>query len=178
MRKLLAVAALFLATSAHAATSGFGATWANGIINNYLRSTAYGAFTTVYVGIGTGTAPTTDAGAQTAISTQECPPSSTSYQRVAVTSGTGAWAAPSAGATSNSSTLTFPAPTGNWCSGATYCTWYFITDAQCTSATVCGNGNVLWWGTLTANKNVNSGDARHGPVARRAGGHWLGHVHA
>ena len=158
-RSLIAIAALSLASSATAATTGFGNTWANGIINNYLRSTAYSAFTNVYVGLGTGTAPTTNAGAQTALGSQEVTPSSTGYQRVAVASGTGAWASPTTGNSSNSAAITFPSPTGNWCSGTTYCTWYFVADVQCTSSSVCGNGNVLLWGTLTNQKNVNTGDA-------------------
>lgn len=85
-----------------------------------------------------------------------------SYARVSITSGPGAtgWSGttsvgqtttPSAGntgTTSNNGVVTFPAPTANWGT----ITGFGIFDAV-------SGGNLLIFGTLTANKTVNNGDA-------------------
>lgn len=76
-----------------------------------------------------------------------------SYARVACNPLDGNWAAISGnnGTTSNVSAITFPAPTANW-NGGSAITHFAIYDA--TSA-----GNMLFYGTLTASKIVQNGDA-------------------
>lgn len=81
-----------------------------------------------------------------------------SYARVQVVSGTTTFANTQAsgtgassgtgGTTSNSSTITFPAPTGNWGS----VTHFGVYDAS-------SAGNLLIHGALTTAKTVNNGDA-------------------
>lgn len=82
-----------------------------------------------------------------------------SYARVAVTSSLANWAGTQAaasttassgtgGTTSNNAAITFPAPTANW----GVITGFEIYDAA-------SAGNPLAYGTLTASKTVNNGDA-------------------
>lgn len=81
-----------------------------------------------------------------------------SYARVAVTTGTSAFANTQAsgtgastgtgGTTSNSNAITFPAPTANWGSVTHFGVW----DAS-------SGGNLLIHGALTTPKTVNNGDA-------------------
>ena len=81
-----------------------------------------------------------------------------SYARVAVTSSLANWAGTQAaasttvstgtnGTTSNNGAVTFPAPTAAW----GVATSYAVFDAA-------AGGNMLFYGTLTAPKTVNSGD--------------------
>ena len=82
-----------------------------------------------------------------------------SYARVAVSSALANWAGTQAaasttassgtsGTTSNNGAITFPAPTANW--GVV--THFAIYDASTA-------GNMLIYGTLTASKTINNGDA-------------------
>jgi hypothetical protein len=82
-----------------------------------------------------------------------------SYARVAVTSSLANWAGTqgagttvassgTSGTTSNNNAITFPAPTANW--GTVVGLGVF--DAA-------SGGNELWYGSLTTNKTVNSGDS-------------------
>jgi hypothetical protein len=104
---------------------------------------------TLYVGLFTS-APT-DTGGGTEVS-------GGAYARVAVTSGTTAWANTQAsgtgastgtgGQTSNSSSITFPTPSG--------ANWGTVTSFGLFDAST--SGNLLVYGDLTVNKTVNNGD--------------------
>ena len=105
----------------------------NQIIDHMLRAVAFTPPATVYVALFT--AAPTDAGGGTEVS-------GGAYARQAVT-----LSAASAGATSNSADITFPAATANW--GTVVALGLF--DAL----TV---GNLLMWTNLDVSKAVNSGD--------------------
>ncbi len=71
------------------------------------------------------------------------PPAANGYARQTVTFGSAA-----TGTTNNTGSVTFTA-TGDWPNAVTYLA---ITDAS-------SGGNLLWWGQLSAQKNVASGDS-------------------
>ena len=72
-----------------------------------------------------------------------------SYARVAVTNNATNWPGPTTnnGTVTNGATITFPAPTGNWGT--------VVGVAIYDAATA---GNQLFWGALTTNKTIPSGD--------------------
>jgi len=72
-----------------------------------------------------------------------------SYVRVAVTNSAANWPGPTTNnrTVTNGATITFPAPTANWGT--------IVGMAIYDAATL---GNELFWGALTTNKTVNSGD--------------------
>ncbi len=122
----------------------------NKIIDWLLRAQSYSPVATTYVALLT--AAPSDTGGGTEVS-------GGSYARVAITSGTTAWAGTQSagstsassgtgGTTSNNAAVTFPAPTGNW----GVCTHFAIYDAST-------SGNLLFWAALTASKTVNNGDS-------------------
>lgn len=144
MRSLAVITALALAASAQAATSGMGATFSGNVLNHGLRATAWSAPTNLYGAIFHGTPPTTDALAQTAVSTAEV--TGGAYARLVFTNGTGVWNAPSAGATANTAQLTWAAaPTADWCTTASYCTWVALMDVS-----TLNGGNIFIWAQLTS----------------------------
>lgn len=109
------------------------------LLNAVLRNTAYTSPTSVTVGLFTAApndAYTTGVPTGTEVT-------GGSYARAAVTFG-----APSGTprVSSNSGTVTFPAPSANW----GLITHYGIFD---------NSNNLLYWNTLAASKNVNNGDA-------------------
>ena len=82
-----------------------------------------------------------------------------SYARVTVASNMTNWSGTQGSATTTSSSgtggtisnniaITFPAPTANWGTVNNFGIWDALT-----------NGNLLFWGTLTSPKTINSGDA-------------------
>lgn len=102
-----------------------------------------GSFTKPTVlAVGLFTAAPSDSGGGTEVS-------GNNYSRASLNPLDANWAAPSSGngQTSNSSTITFATPSGNW--GTV--THFGIYDA--TSA-----GNLLFWGSLTISKTINQGD--------------------
>ena len=122
----------------------------NKLVDLTLRGQAFTAPATLYVSLHTGA--TTDAGGGTEVT-------GGSYARVAVTAslanfaGTQSAASTTAssgtgGATSNNSTITFPAPTANW----GLVGWFGIWDAST-------GGNLLFHGALQTQKTINNGDA-------------------
>lgn len=122
----------------------------NKLIDQIFRGQAYTFPSTLYVGLLT--AAPSDSAAGTEVT-------GGSYARVGVAgslanwSGTQAAASTTAssgtgGTTSNNIALTFPAPTANW--GVV--THFGIYDAA-------SGGNLLIYGTLTASKTINNGDA-------------------
>jgi hypothetical protein len=113
--------------------AGFSDYYENKVIDHMLRNQAFTPPSTVYVGLYT-VAPT-DAGGGTEVS-------GGSYARQAVT-----LAAASAGATQNSSDITFPTATADW--GTIVAAGLFDASTA---------GNLLAWNNLTASKTVNSGD--------------------
>lgn len=122
----------------------------NKLIDHVLRATAYTAPVTTYVGLFTANPSDTGGGTEVI---------GGSYARVAVTSGTTAWAGTQSagsttassgtgGTTSNNASITFPSPTANW--GTV--TGMGVFDASTL-------GNLLFYSALTVNKTVNNGDA-------------------
>ena len=110
----------------------------NALLNQIFRGTAYSFPGTLYVGLYT-VAPS-DAGGGTEVS-------GNSYARVSVTANTTNWAESTAGATSNSSAITFPQASGNW--GTVVALG--ILDAST-------SGNLLAWADLTTSKLIGNGD--------------------
>lgn len=124
----------------------------NRLIDHLFRGQAFAAPTALHVGLLT--AAPTDAGGGTEVST-----SGTGYGRVAAAPSLANWAGTQAagstvassgtsGTTSNNNAITFGSPTANWGSIVAF----GIYDAA-------SGGNLLWWGSLTVAKTVNSGDA-------------------
>ena len=105
----------------------------NELIDHILRNAAYTSPTTVYVALYTSNPTDADSGTEVATG---------SYARQSV-----AFSAPSNGATSNSSDITFPTATANWGT---------ITHAAIHDAST--SGNMLFHSALTASKTVNDGD--------------------
>lgn len=113
------------------------------ILNHVLRGVAFPTLAgSVYVALHT--ADPTDAGTGTEVT-------GGSYARVAVSRGTGSWAAPSDNSgsqrTSNSAAITFAAPTANWGTITHVAIWDASTS-----------GNLLYRQALTTNRTVNNGD--------------------
>ena len=110
----------------------------NALLNQIFRGTAYSFPGTLYVGLYT-VAPS-DGGGGTEVSAN-------SYARVSVTANTSNWAESTAGATSNSSAITFPQASGNW--GTVVALGIFDASTS---------GNLLAWADLTTSKLVGNGD--------------------
>jgi hypothetical protein len=123
----------------------------NKLIDQIFRGVTYTFPGTLYVGLLTS-APS-DASSGTEVS-------GNNYGRVGVTANTSNWAATDAagstanpsggtsGTTSNNGVLSFNTPSGNWGT----ITHFGIYDAST-------SGNLLFWGVLSAQKAVFSGDA-------------------
>jgi hypothetical protein len=123
----------------------------NKIIDWLLRAQTFTPPTTAYVALFT----TNDNDADSA----KVEVTGGSYARVAYTSSLANWAGTQSsgsstastgtgGTTSNNNTITFPAPTANWGT---------ITGVGIYDASTAGN--LLFYGSLSANKTVNNGDA-------------------
>lgn len=110
----------------------------NKLLDHTLRNVTYTAATTVYTALFTSTATTT----QLEQGTYTNEVTGGSYARQAST-----FAAAASGATSNSAQL-------SW-SNMPAATVAYV--AICDTSTA-NTGNVLYWGALTANKTLNSGD--------------------
>jgi hypothetical protein len=110
----------------------------NEILDHVLGGGDYSRPATVYVALYT-VAPT-DAGGGT-----EC--SGGSYARVAVTNNSTNWPAASSGAKANGTAITFPEATGDW---GTVVAFGILDAAE--------SGNLLYWGDLSASKDIDSGD--------------------
>ncbi|MDB5802291.1 MAG: hypothetical protein JWL63_3230 [Rhodocyclales bacterium] len=138
---LLVISTLVVLASPFASAGSMTDYLETALINHLFRGTAYTAPSTLYVALHTSSCSDSAAGTEV---------SGGSYARVAVTSGTSAWAATSSGngTTSNSSATTFPAPTANWGS----LTYWSIFDAST-------SGNQLICAALGTPKTVNNGDA-------------------
>jgi len=121
----------------------------NALIDHLFRDITYAKSAALYVALFT--AAPSDAGGGTEVT-------GGSYARVSVAPGSTNWAntqnsgtgasSGTGGQTSNKTTITFPAPTGNW--GVV--THFGIYDAS-------SSGNLLFWAALTVAKTVNNGDA-------------------
>lgn len=140
------------------------------MIDHVLRNTAY---TTpglvVYVALFTDATAQDDAGSGTEVAT-----AGSAYARIQVT----AWDAPSAGATANTNAITFATATAVW-GNIRYIGIYDNATA--------GAGNLLFWGQLSADKQVDSGDTFSiaagdldisiaGAVSNYLANAWLSHV--
>jgi hypothetical protein len=116
------------------------------LINHLFRGTAYTAPGTWYVSLHTAACSDSATGTEV---------SGGSYARVGVASGTGTWAAVSAGngTTSNSAVITFPTPSAGWGTVTHFALW----DASST-------GNQLICQALTVSKTINAGDTVTFPI--------------
>lgn len=110
----------------------------NELLDHMLGNAAYSAPATVYIALYT-TAPT-DAGGGVEVS-------GGSYERKAVTNNDTNWPAAAGGAKSNGTEIAFIEATANW--GTVLA--FGIFDAA-------SGGNLLYWATLTDNKDIDSGD--------------------
>jgi hypothetical protein len=111
------------------------------LIDHIFRTASYTKPTGLWVGLFT--AAPTDAGGGTEVT-------GGNYSRAVVGAPADAtWAAPSGnnGTTNNSNIVTFPVPNASW----GLITHWAIFDAL-------SGGNILFYGALAANKNVNNGD--------------------
>lgn len=124
----------------------------NKFIDWLFRGQSYTPPATLYIGLYT-TVPSADAG------TGGVEVSGGSYARASVAASLANWAGTQAagstvassgtgGQTSNNNVITFAAPTANWGTIA----GFGIFDAA-------SGGNMLYFGSLTASKTVNNGDA-------------------
>ena len=112
----------------------------NALINHLFRGTAYTAPGTWFVSLHTSACSDSATGTEV---------TGGSYARVGVASGTGTWAAPSAGngTTSNVNAINYATPTAGWGTVTHFALW----DASTA-------GNQLICQALTASKTINSGD--------------------
>jgi len=108
------------------------------LLDHVLGNAAYSAPGTVWVALYT-VAPT-DAGGGTEAT-------GGSYARVAVVNNDTNWPAASGGAKSNGAAVTFPQASASWGTVVAFA----ILDAA-------SSGNFLYWGDLTANKVIDTGD--------------------
>lgn len=142
---VLAVSALLAGAPAHA--GAMTDSLETSLINHLFRGTAYTAPATWYVGLLT--AGCSDSAAGTEVS-------GGSYARAGVASGTGNWAATSAGngTTSNVNAINFATPSAGW--GTV--THFGLYDASTA-------GNLLVCQALTVSKTINSGDTVSFPAS-------------
>lgn len=111
----------------------------NAIINHFLRNTSVSSpATNVWVALYTSA--TTDTGGGTEVT------ATGAYVRQRV-QGTGGWDAPSNGATSNTSAITFPTATASWGTVG----WVAVRGGA-------AGTNLLYHGALTSSRAVNNGD--------------------
>lgn len=120
----------------------------NKLIDTFLRAQAYTMPATVYVGLYTSCPTDSTAGTEV---------SGGSYARVAITSSLANWAGTQSaastttssgtgGTTSNNGVITFPTATADW--GTVAC--FGVSDAG-------SGGNLLFYATLTASRNITNG---------------------
>lgn len=131
---LLALLALFLAVRASLTGTAMTDFLASALLNGTLRNIAYTPAVTVYLGLYTVMPTDSTAGTEVA---------GGAYARQAIAFGAPAG---SPRASSNSGTVTFPTATANW--GTVVGVGIFDASTA---------GNLLLYGTLTANQTVNSG---------------------
>ena len=110
----------------------------NEILDHVLGGADYSRPATVYIALYT--ADPSDTGGGTEVS-------GGSYARASVTNNDTNWPAASSGAKSNGADITFTEATGDWGT----ITAMGIFDAETA-------GNLLYWGELTTDKAINSGD--------------------
>lgn len=122
----------------------------NKLVDHLFRGSAFPAPAALHIGLLT--TPPSDAGGGVEVSggsyaRVSYAPSATNWSNTQ-TSGTGV-STGTGGGTSNSAAITFnPGPTASWGTIQAFGIWDAATG-----------GNLLWWGLLSANKTVNSGDA-------------------
>jgi hypothetical protein len=110
----------------------------NEILDHILGGADYSRPATVYIALFTVTPSDTGGGTEV---------TGGSYDRVDVTNNATNWPAASGGAKANGTAITFPQATANWGTVVAF----GIFDANTA-------GNLLYWGAVTPNKAVNSGD--------------------
>lgn len=108
------------------------------LLDHVLGNAAYTAPATVYIALYT--AAPTDVGGGTEVT-------GGSYVRKSVTNNATNWPAAAAGAKANGTAIEFITATANW--GTVVAFGIFDTETV---------GNLLYWATLTTNKDINDGD--------------------
>jgi hypothetical protein len=116
------------------------------LLGHLFRATAFTAPASLYIRLNTSSCG--DAASGTEVS-------GGAYARVAVTSGAGAWAAPTGGngTTSNLAVIAFPTPTVSWGT---------VTSFEVMDAASAGNSLICQ--TLTQSKTINIGDTVSFPI--------------
>ena len=118
------------------------------LVIHMFKGTAYTAPGTVYIACGTA-----NPGEAGAASTWEVA-SSIGYTRQAIVANTG-WGTESGGTVSNSSLLNFGTATSNWGT---------VTHLAIMHGSTIAAGTILFYGTVTTNRIVNSGDVFQVPA--------------
>lgn len=128
----------------------------NKIIDQVFRAQAYTFPTTLYVGLYTATPSDTGGGTEATGGSYARASVTASLANFAGTQSAGSTTASSGttGTTSNNGTITFATPTASW--GTV--TSFGIFDASTA-------GNLLFYGTLTTSKTINTGDTVTFPAA-------------
>lgn len=117
----------------------------NKVLDHILGNTAYTAPATFHIALFT-TSPGDDGTGGTEVS-------GNNYSRVSVTNNTTNWPNASGGAKANGTAITFATPSGTW--GTV--TSFGIYDAST-------GGNLLYFGNLTSNQTINTGNAVEFPI--------------
>jgi hypothetical protein len=121
------------------------------LIDHIFRGSAFTMPSNLYIALMTTNAADTDTGTSISNGTGtgvEVSSSSTGYARQAIAPTSGNWSAASAsGITGNSNSLTYPQATANWGT--------IVGIAICDQSV---GGNMLFYGALSVNKVVNTGD--------------------
>ena len=128
----------------------------NKIIDQVFRAQAFSFPSTLYVGLLTAAPSDTGGGTEVSGSNYSRVSVAASLANWAGTQGSGTTTASSGatGTTSNNNTLTFPVPSATWGTVVAF----GIYDAA-------SAGNLLFYGTLTISKTINSGDTVTFPAA-------------
>lgn len=112
----------------------------NAVLNHVLGNTTYTPATTLHLGLFTNGSTNASVNLEAGTLTDEV--SGGSYARQTIT-----FTAASAGSSPNTATVTFPTATASWGE---------ITHVAVMDAATAGN--VLFWGTVTTPKTIESGD--------------------
>jgi len=116
----------------------------NKVLDHVLTATGYTAPTTRYLALFKNTSGNAAANLEAGTLTDEVSTSGTAYSRKAVT-----FAAASNGSSATNATVTFDAATASFGT---------ITHVAVMDGGTAGAGNVLFWGAVTAEKTIDTGD--------------------
>lgn len=123
----------------------------NKILDHVLKNTSYNQPSGLYLALFNNTSTNAANNLEAGTLTDEVPTSGTAYARkdINVDGSSGAFDASSDGSTSNTQTITFATATDNWGT---------ITHVAVMDNATAGAGNVLFWGAVTTEKTIETGD--------------------